>query len=125
MSKLGCICGHVIVDQTDSLPYKAELLRADREEVFYDRVEALFASMRIAMAEGRLSELLHEAYGSWLPVKEDVFFIEKLSSLTGEFFTTMYECEACGRLWVQRPNDPHFISYSPDGGRPQRILSSE
>ncbi|MGV8209255.1 hypothetical protein, partial [Pseudomonas aeruginosa] len=73
---------------TDSLPYKAELLRADREEVFYDRVEALFASMRIAMAEGRLSELVHEAYGNWL--KEDDFFIEKLSSLTCELFTTMY-----------------------------------
>ncbi len=25
MSKLGCVCGHTIVDQTDFLPYKAHI----------------------------------------------------------------------------------------------------
>lgn len=27
MSKLGCVCGHVIRDQTDNLPYKGFILR--------------------------------------------------------------------------------------------------
>lgn len=26
MSKLGCVCGHVIVDQTDQIPYKASFI---------------------------------------------------------------------------------------------------
>ncbi|HVK46774.1 MAG TPA: hypothetical protein VM488_02990, partial [Pseudobacter sp.] len=26
MAKLGCICGHTIVDQTDNIPYKGHIL---------------------------------------------------------------------------------------------------
>lgn len=125
MSKLGCSCGHVIVDQTDALPYKAELLRSDREEQFYEQVEELFASIRIAVAEGRFPALARETSSGWQSAREDEFFIDKLSSITCGLFTAVYECEACGRLWVQRAKDNQFISYVPDSGEPQRVLSSE
>ncbi len=35
MSKLRCLCGHVIVDQTDYLPYKAYFIADEDEEDFF------------------------------------------------------------------------------------------
>ena len=35
MSKLGCICGHVIRDQTDFIPYKARFIRDQDSEEYY------------------------------------------------------------------------------------------
>ena len=35
MSKLGCVCGHVIRDQTDDIAYKARFVRDQDYEGFY------------------------------------------------------------------------------------------
>jgi len=39
MSKLGCVCGHVIVDQTDQIPYKASFITDVDLFDFYDAVD--------------------------------------------------------------------------------------
>ncbi len=37
MSKLKCICGHNIVDQTDFLSYKAEYFSDEDNELYYGK----------------------------------------------------------------------------------------
>ncbi|WP_336936948.1 hypothetical protein [Acinetobacter modestus] len=39
MSKLGCVCGHVIVDQIDQTPYKASFITDVDLFDFYDAVD--------------------------------------------------------------------------------------
>ena len=34
MSKFLCICGHIIVDQTDYMPYKGTILKDEDKEEF-------------------------------------------------------------------------------------------
>jgi hypothetical protein len=52
-------------------------------------------------------------------------FQDFVSSLLREFMDDMYECEECGRLWVQRPGtDNDFAPYMPDGGKVERVLRS-
>lgn len=34
-----------------------------------------------------------------------------------------YECEACGRLWLNRKGSNAFLSYSPDSNRYEGVLS--
>ncbi len=34
-----------------------------------------------------------------------------------------YECEACGRLWLNRKSSNAFLSYSPDSHRYEGVLS--
>ncbi|WP_241775545.1 hypothetical protein [Acinetobacter venetianus] len=40
MSKLGCVCGHVIVDQTNYIPYKASFITDVDLFDFYDAVDS-------------------------------------------------------------------------------------
>lgn len=34
-----------------------------------------------------------------------------------------YECEACGRLWLNRKGSNGFLSYSPDSNRYEGVLA--
>lgn len=97
MSKLLCKCGHVIVDQTDELPHKGELIR-DQD---WENVWGAIASQ---------SELDAEA------------LMDFVIGLKIKYTRDVYECQACGRLWVQiEPEENAFRSYMPD---PNRDLSS-
>lgn len=63
MSKLVCRCGHIIVDQTDDLPYKAALLREQHEEVFFSDASLLADELLAAASAGSVDELLERHYG--------------------------------------------------------------
>lgn len=52
-------------------------------------------------------------------------FHDFVSSLLREFLDDVYECEACGRLWVQRPStDNEFAPFVPEAGKFERVLQS-
>ncbi len=127
MSKLGCTCGHVIRDQTDRLPYKARFLRDFDDEAVFDAIEreceALVAAVAAGDREAWLRRHYNEAYPRDLP--HGAVFHDFVSILLVEYLDTVYECEACGRLWVQRPGtDNEFAAYVPEAGKPERVLRS-
>src|SRR5262245_50232017 len=103
MSKLGCTCGHVIRDQTDFLPYKGRLLRDYDLEAVYDAIEreceALIAAVVVGDRESWLRRHFLEMYPRDLP--NGAVFHDFVCGLLREFMDDVYECEACGRLWVQ------------------------
>lgn len=82
----GCICGHRISDTSDNLPYSARVV-ADVD--IYDYWEAW-------ERRGR---------GQSLGCLSDPMDYEKI----------IYQCEECGRLYFDDPDDPcRFISFFPE-----------
>ena len=53
MSKLGCICGHVIRDQTDFIPYKARFIRDQDDESYHAYIDDIAAFIDAIKANKR------------------------------------------------------------------------
>lgn len=123
MSKLGCKCGHVIVDQTDSLPYKASLLRDEAENLFWDDVHDELKPL-VEAAESGDKAAIAEAFGEFAPWVNATGELEiRISSIHARRMSVVYECQNCGRLWMQKDSSNRFISYAPDEGEYQAILT--
>jgi hypothetical protein len=129
MSKLGCVCGHTIRDQTDFLPYKARILADEDTEKPTEILSTALVDCLDAQREGRLRAFLidfmvrydgdtPETATSWvdhivhLDNLRDVFE-HMLVPFWHNYDRTIYECERCGRLWVELPNGK-FVSYTPE-----------
>ena len=123
MSKLGCRCGHVIVDQTDSLPYKASLLRDEAENGFWDEVHGELKPL-VEAAESGDKAAVAQAFGEfahWCSATDELQ--GRISSLYIHRMSTVYECQNCGRLWVQKDASESFVSYVPEDEAYGAILS--
>jgi hypothetical protein len=116
-----CECGHVIRDQTDYLPYKAYLVRDEDLERFQDAVDALIAQ---GIAESRKESTATPV--SFIHAGSSVRTIELFrSALT--YVLHLYECETCGRLYVERhrgDESNRLIEYLPFSGKVERVLAS-
>jgi hypothetical protein len=114
MSKLGCKCGHVITDQTDSLPYKASLLRDEVENEFWDEVHCELKPL-VEAAESGDKAAIAEAFGEFAPWISATDELQgRISSIYNHRMSTAYECQNCGRLWVQKDASDRFVSYVPE-----------
>lgn len=126
MSKLRCPCGHVIVDNSDSIPYKARILPDEKEAAFFKRIEeALRALLEVNSAPARERWLARFGFGS-LParVTSVEMCLDLVSSLLAELSLDCYECTACGRVHVERRAERNvFSAFVPDGGAYESLLS--
>jgi len=101
MSKLLCDCGHVIVDQTDDLPYKAEFIPAQLEEEIFTALEpAIIDENSMESIAGRVS---------WVYASRS---------------RSMYQCENCGRILLQRGKKNSFASFVPEDAHGRGILAA-
>lgn len=124
MSKLGCICGHVIVDQTDDLPYKAGLLRDKTEQAFWDGFLGEIKDFVVAAKPRDISALVASVGGEPAPGTQAVEdLVDRLGGIQARELSTVYECESCGRLWLEQYAGGGFISYAPEGDKYHAILS--
>lgn len=106
MSKLGCKCGHVIVDQTDRLPYKGSFINAVDEDSYFDEIEAILNSLQ------NFNSSAAQSYSQ---------VIDKITSAYIQNSRDIYECTQCGRLWMQTSNN-HFIPFKSESGEYEAIL---
>ena len=117
MSKLRCFCGHVIVDQTDALPYKAIFIADENDEEFSQSTLSAIEKIVIAWKQGKLSELFGEKFAEVYPKDSELrsFLNDVLAVGYSEYSRTIYECEWCGRIWLQsRDRDEEFFPYLPE-----------
>lgn len=125
MSKFRCECGHVISDQSWGLPYKGELIPDGFMETFYDRLGQLIDDLLQATAQGRRAEWvrqkLGQSYASELPDSALIWDAFDFRDTT----RIMYQCEQCGRLWVQIGSANHFASFVPEGPEGRNILAAD
>ena len=126
MGKLRCRCGHVILDQTDFLPYKAE--------VFSDQDTARIWDAAADAIVGYFSEPPGTARQRWIEAHlnavdpaavDDASVVHQiLTRGRSRLGRTMYECSECGRIWLQpRTGETRWVSYAPEDD-PRGVLRS-
>lgn len=115
MSKLGCICGHTIVDQTDNLAYKADFIRNQDLDKIDKRTDDI-ASFIDAVKNGKRDEWLATYFGSdtYKTISDSSIVFDILSRHTLNYESTIYQCEKCGRVKIQLGDTNNFLSFSPD-----------
>jgi hypothetical protein len=127
VSKLRCTCGHVIRDQTDFLRYKGRILRDYDDEAVYDAIERDCEALIKAVVAGDRESWLRRHFLEGYPrdLSNGAIFHDFVAKLLREFLDDVYECQACGRLWVQRTgSDNEFVPYMPESCRVERVLRS-
>lgn len=98
--KIQCKCGHIIVDQTDFLPYKGHIL-PDAELESFESVPAEIVDFMEAIRSDRRSEWIKNKFSDSYPTDLDdeaiIFDIIQSGLITRHVF----ECEACGRILIE------------------------
>jgi hypothetical protein len=113
-----CQCGHLIRDTTDNLPYKALFFADGDYAASFERHITFCAGLIQARDEGRQDEFITSHFGENYPKDlsvEDVVS-DNVAGLLAAMGHLMYECENCGRLYLQpflRKNQ--YVSYVPEG----------
>ncbi len=127
MSTLRCKCGHIIRDRCDFLPYKGEVRRDQDSEEFWETACNELALLVSAVVESRRDEWIGRHFLPGYPLDEpdDGLISDFLSMLDNKIASKVYECEVCGRLWVQeQPNVNAYYSYRPDTDDVNQVLAS-
>jgi hypothetical protein len=118
MSRLGCLCGNIIRDQTDFLPYKGKILRDQHTDQFHDIVAQEIASFIAAISEGKRNKWIEEHFSHQYPLNIDnVGIIHDIvvRHFINQYILDIYQCENCGRIWIQEsPTSNQFRSFYPD-----------
>ena len=119
MGKFQCTCGHVIRDTHYDLPYKGSVRRDQDDEYFWDVVTRELALLTEAIVGGRREEWISRNFLPGYPrnVSTEGLISDYLSGFNEKFLLQIFECENCGRLWIQeQPQTDIFLSYRSDGG---------
>lgn len=115
MSKFQCLCGHIIRDQQNNLPYKAKVIANQDDDLLYDYTFSFITNLVEAREQGNLEEFLREHFGPMYPTDLPLGAIiaDAYPYLTKS--RRLYECEQCGRLWLQAQlNQDRLVSYVPE-----------
>lgn len=127
MSKLGCKCGHIIVDQTDNIPYKAGYVSDKSIESLYDEVypniELFIQSVRNKTREEWVQEFFNPDYAALnltdAQILSDIFDRSYFAK-----YRTMYQCENCGRIHIQQKGTNYFFSFLPESDESRNVLDA-
>jgi predicted RNA-binding Zn-ribbon protein involved in translation (DUF1610 family) len=111
MSKIPCKCGHIIVDQTDSLPYKAGYMRDEEIESYYKRFDAVEDFLN-AIKKGERDLWIYHYFGE--RYSTDLKDSSIIHDILWREESTMYQCDNCGRVIIQHYNSNKFYSFYPD-----------
>jgi hypothetical protein len=127
MSKFLCDCGHVIIDQTDNLSYKADFIPDQHQEYLYQHIPDALAGLIKATQEGRRTDWIRQNFCDGYPI--DLTDESLVADLIGRYYLNslrqMYQCEQCGRLWVQIGKANKYASFLPEDETGRDILRGE
>jgi hypothetical protein len=125
VSKFGCTCGHVIRDQTDNLPDKGQVLKDQDHEAFFARTADALTEFLAGVRSGDLAEW-HRKWPFLQGKTDEHVAWSLLGWFWRKFAVDVYECEQCGRLWVQAGTESQrFIPFLPEDASAGRVLPSE
>lgn len=113
MAKLACICDNIIRDQTDSIPYKAHFYRDQDYEHTKHYLDDI-ADFVEAIKEGQRNKWIREYFKSEFHVQlTDRDIINDIGA-NPDWESIMYQCESCGRIWIQRGRQNRYLSFLPE-----------
>ena len=112
MSKFMCYCGNIIRDQTDYLPYKGRYFADEDTDALFEGLIPFLARL-VEATEKREQAAFRGDYPEELDISN--FISDHIAGYSGKFGRHIYECEQCGRLWLQydRPGN-RYTSYMPE-----------
>lgn len=112
-----CTCGHIIRDQTDSLPYKAKFFADEDEEAIFEAVIESLEAFMTARETGKQDEFLDTHFGETYPKEIDTkSILDDLLLGVSLAARCIYECENCGRIFFEKhPEEAQLIRYVPEG----------
>jgi hypothetical protein len=112
--KIGCICGNVLRDQTDYVPYKAHFV-ADQD------YEDLLVGI-----EQQLAGILMQGLGTPAATTQTQLLGRVFWDAMRSYTRTMYQCSNCGRLCLDDPDDLRELQwFKPEDDRQwKRVLAS-
>jgi hypothetical protein len=118
MAKFECSCGHIIRDQTDALPYKGMFIPDEDDEVSFTETINRIAEFIQAKELGRRDAFLQKIFGEAYPHDlDDLSILGDLISYMDTFRRFLFECENCGRVWIQKHSELDqniYASYWPE-----------
>ncbi len=120
MGKLLCKCGHLIIDQTDALPFKANYVRDQDVEDRYKQFEDV-KSFLSAIKKGEKVFWIQNFYGKDYPTDIDDASIIHDLLLRDE--CKIFECSSCGRLLVQQWGANSYFSFYPEDEKSKGLFS--
>ena len=117
MGKFGCTCGHVISDVQCPNEVTGWLLSDKSGESFFksisDTINDYLQHVANDDLRGWRAKHFNDMYPNDIPAGEMIHDV-----LTSRFFDLTlgaFECDKCGRLWLQQtPDMNHYHAYSPD-----------
>ncbi|MCT4622692.1 MAG: hypothetical protein N4A46_03640 [Schleiferiaceae bacterium] len=123
MGKLGCKCGHFIVDQADSLEYKGYILPDSHFDDVSENLTKNIDSLLEANKNGKRLEWIKEKF-KVPPYPTDLKDSSMIYDLLNVIDTTqdIFECENCGRIAIQVGQTNEFKFFKPDSNNTKGIL---
>ncbi len=125
--KFQCTCGFDIRDTHYDFPWKGDVRRDQDLEPYFEKITRELALLVDAVAAGRRDEWIDQHFLPGYPhnVSTESLISDYLSGLDEQLTSQVFECENCGRLWIQeQPCVNAYFSYSPDSGGLNRVLAS-
>src|ERR1700754_1425748 len=117
MEKLRCKCGHVIVDQTDNIPYKRYILPVTQNVKVSDAICSYIDTLIEAIQSNKRLDWIDQNF-SVPPYPTDLKNSDMIHDLlTGKLVETtqdIFECENCGRIAIQIGQTNLFEFFKPE-----------
>ena len=128
MSKLGCLCGHTIVDQTNDIAYKGYILPDTLVNSFFDVLTENMNSLATAKKSNNTLEWMKKNF-SVPPYPLDASDADMIHDLLFNAFVNtnqdIYECENCGRVAIQIKGINKFNFYYPENNQSKGIINGK
>lgn len=125
--KFQCTCGAVIRDQTDFLPFKAQYISDENWCDSYSKVSELILEFMKSIDEGKEKEWIKEFYDSesidWASRETVIEDIQ--SKIRTDFEKAIYQCENCGRLYLETEGSDYFQIFRLDEHENKAVLKGK
>jgi hypothetical protein len=123
MSKLKCMCGNTIVDQSDNLEYKAYFIRDQDYEKFENYNDDIESFINAVKNESR-DKWTEKYFGSELfkNLSNSIVIQNIISRYKLKYESTIYQCKNCGSMKVEKGTTNIFASFKIEDDQNKDIL---
>ena len=126
MGKLKCICGHIIVDQTDNIPYKGYLIPDNQINNVHENISSGISELLDSKNDEERMEWIKKNF--FVPAyPTDMKDFEMINDLISKHINgktqSMFECENCGRIAIEVGQTNTFEFYKPENEAVNQILN--
>jgi hypothetical protein len=127
MSKIACLCGHIIVDQTDFLSYKGDIIPDVLEPSMFEKLSTIIDSLTDAIENGQREKWINENFSDPYPM--DLQYSSMVHDLFLRYYINetknIYQCENCGRILIQIGKSQQYSFFRPESDNWRNILGRE